>query len=295
MWIRRAPESLSHRVSGAVRIWAPAVAAGTAMMVVLTVQNDVVRLVPQRYAPPVRIGVLLAAAVAGFTTVHLLLEAVFRHGSHRGTLEGLRGVASWVAYSLLALFLTSALGVDLSGFLLGSAVLGVIIGAAAQSSLANLFAGLVINLARPYRVADWVHLRSTSSSGVECDGVVIQIGAMYTTLLSDGQRLTVPNAVAMTSIGRTDALPVRAAVALTLPGHIGVARLQRTLAAALELEPDERVAVRPRALMLAGEESLTCDIEVRARRALEESEVVRVARRVAVESAAPAEMQTAGR
>src|SRR5258708_124461 len=83
--------------------------------------------------------------------------------------------------------------------------------AAAQSSLANLFAGLVISISRPYHVGDWVHLRSSSASGVEADGVVLQIGAMYTTLRSRGQQLTVPNAVAMTAIGRTDRLPVRSA------------------------------------------------------------------------------------
>ena len=196
----------------------------------------------------------------------------------------MQGVTTWMAYGLLALFLTSALGVNLSGFILGSAVLGVIVGAAAQSSLANLFAGLVISISRPYRVGDWVHLRSTSSSGVEADGVVLQIGAMYTTLFSRDQQLTVPNAVAMTAIGRTDTLPVRSAVTLTLPGHVGVAPLRRALTAALELDGDDRVEVWPRALVATGEGSLTCDIEVRSRRVIEPSEVVSVARRAAADA-----------
>ncbi len=159
----------------------------------------------------------------------------------------------------------------------------MIIGAAAQSSLANLFAGLVISLARPYRVGDWAHLRSTSSSGVECDGVVLQLGAMYTTLLSDDQQLTIPNAVAMTAIARTDSLPVRVMLTVTLPGHVGVARLRGVLSEALELDPEDRVVVRPRALVLSGGETLTCDIEVRSRRQIEESEVLSVARRAAAD------------
>jgi small-conductance mechanosensitive channel len=196
----------------------------------------------------------------------------------------MQGVTTWLAYALLGLFLTSALGVDLSGFILGSAVLGVIIGAAAQSSLANLFAGLVISISRPFHVGDWAHLRSTTSGGVESDGVVLQIGAMYTTLLSNEQQLTIPNAVAMTAITRTDTLPVRAAVTLTLPGHIGVARLRHVLAEALELDSEDKVVVTPRSLVLAGDESLTCDIEVRSRRHVEPSEVVSVARRAAAEA-----------
>jgi small-conductance mechanosensitive channel len=283
MWIRRAPKSLSRRVSGAARAWAAAVAGGVALVVVLTVQKDIVNLVGHRYAPVVRIGVLITAAAAGAVAVHYLLEACFHRSAQRGALAALQGVTTWLAYALLGLFLTSALGVDLSGFILGSAVLGVIIGAAAQSSLANLFAGLVISISRPFHVGDWAHLRSTSSGGVECDGVVLQIGAMYTTLLSNEQQLTIPNAVAMTAITRTDTLPVRAAVTLTLPGHIGVARLQGVLAEALELDPEDKVVVMPRALVLAGDQALTCDIEVRSRRHVDPSEVVSVARRAAAE------------
>jgi small-conductance mechanosensitive channel len=243
-------------------------------------------MVPQRYAAVVRVGVLAAAAIAGAITVHNVLEALFRRGSQRGALVALQGVTTWVAYGLLALFLTSALGVNLSGFILGSAVLGVIVGAAAQSSLANLFAGLVISISHPFHVDDWVHLRPTTTSGIEADGVVVQIGAMYTTLLSNGQQLAVPNAVAMTAISRTDRLPVRSAVSLTLPGHVRIAVLRRALAEALELDGDDRVEVWPRALVTTGEGSLSCDIEVRSRRPIEPSEVVAIARRAAAEPAA---------
>jgi hypothetical protein len=115
--------------------------------------------------------------------------------------------------------------------------------------------------------------------------VVLQIGAMYTTLLSKGQQLTVPNAVAMTAIGRTDSLPVRSAVTLTLPGHVGVAQLRGALTDALELDGDDRVEVWPRSLVATGEGSLTCDIEVRSRRPIEPSEVVSIARRAAADPA----------
>jgi small-conductance mechanosensitive channel len=281
MWIRRAPATLSSRVGGAARAWAAAAAGGAVLVVVLTIQTDIVHMVPQRYAAVVRVGVLAAAAIAGAITVHQVLEALFHRGSHRGSLAALRGVASWISYGLLALFLTSALGVNLSGFILGSAVLGVIVGAAAQSSLANLFAGLVISLARPYHVGEWVHLRSTSTSGVDCDGVVLAIGAMYTTLRSRGLQLTIPNAVAMTAIGRTDRVPVRSAVTLTLPGHVGVARLRRALTESLKLDGDDRVEVWPRTVVVSGEGSLTCDIEVRSRRQIEPGEVVNAARNAA--------------
>ena len=125
MWIRRAPESLSSHVAGAARAWAAAAAGGSVLVVVLTVQTDIVHMVPPRYAPVVRVGVLVAAAIAGAITVHHVLDALFQRGSHRGALVAMQGVTTWVAYGLLALFLTSALGVNLSGFILGSEFVGL--------------------------------------------------------------------------------------------------------------------------------------------------------------------------
>jgi small-conductance mechanosensitive channel len=246
-----------------------------------------VHLAPERYHAPARVGVLLAATAAGVVTVHFFIAAFFDRGSPRGAFVMLRNISAWVAYALLALLLTSALGVNLSGFILGSAVLGVIIGAAAQSSLSNLFAGMVITVARPYRVGDWVHLRSASASTPVCDGVVVQIGALYTTLISGDQQVSIPNAVAVTAVVRTDTLPVRSEVTLTVPGHIGVERLRGVLVEALDLGTEDRVVVNPRSMVLVnGNESLTCDVEIRSARAIEGSEVIAVARQAA---AAPPE------
>jgi small-conductance mechanosensitive channel len=60
--------------------------------------------------------------------------------------------------------------IDLSSLLAGSAIVSVVIGLALQETLGNLFAGLAIQLERPFQVGDIV------SVGNEIFGRVVQIG-----------------------------------------------------------------------------------------------------------------------
>ncbi len=73
------------------------------------------------------------------------------------------------------------------GLLASSAVLALVIGFAAQRTLANFVAGILIAISQPIRLGDRV-----SYSGV--DGVVEEIGVTYTFIrAADGSRLVVPN------------------------------------------------------------------------------------------------------
>jgi small-conductance mechanosensitive channel len=73
------------------------------------------------------------------------------------------------------------------GLLASSAVLALIIGLAAQRTLANFVAGILIAITQPVRLGDRV-----SYAGV--DGVVEDIGVTYTFIrAADGSRLVVPN------------------------------------------------------------------------------------------------------
>ena len=73
------------------------------------------------------------------------------------------------------------------GLLASSAVLGLVIGLAAQQVLGNFIAGLVIAMTQPVRIGDRV-----SYAGF--DGVVEEIGSTYTFIRTrDRRRLVVPN------------------------------------------------------------------------------------------------------
>ena len=73
------------------------------------------------------------------------------------------------------------------GLLASSAILAVVIGFAAQRTLGNFVAGLMIAMTQPLRLGDWVEV-----SGVE--GTVEEIGLMYTFIRTeDNARLVIPN------------------------------------------------------------------------------------------------------
>jgi len=71
--------------------------------------------------------------------------------------------------------------------LASSAVIGLVIGLAAQRTIGNVVAGVLIALAQPLRLGDLVEVEGQS-------GVVEQIGLTYTWLRTpDNDRLVVPN------------------------------------------------------------------------------------------------------
>jgi len=73
------------------------------------------------------------------------------------------------------------------GLLASSALLGVVIGFAAQRTLGNFVAGILIALAQPVRIGDRVEYEGTA-------GVVEEIGLTYTFIRdADRRRIVVPN------------------------------------------------------------------------------------------------------
>jgi len=67
--------------------------------------------------------------------------------------------------TLVLLGILQLLNVNLSSLLVGGAVTGVVVGIAAQQSLGNFFAGLVLMFARPYIPGQRVIVRSGGMGG----------------------------------------------------------------------------------------------------------------------------------
>jgi small-conductance mechanosensitive channel len=76
------------------------------------------------------------------------------------------------------------------------AVTGVLLGIAAQQSLANLFAGLVLLFAHPFRVGDHVRFRAGALSG-QIEGIITDISLTYVRLETEEGRVVIPNAQAL--------------------------------------------------------------------------------------------------
>src|ERR1017187_749983 len=84
-------------------------------------------------------------------------------------------------------------GVPVGQLALGGAATGILLGIAGQQSLANVFAGLVLLLSRPFGVGDAVRLRSGALGG-QIEGTVTEIGITYLRLDTPDGVLHVPNA-----------------------------------------------------------------------------------------------------
>jgi small-conductance mechanosensitive channel len=74
-----------------------------------------------------------------------------------------------------------------AGILASSAVIGIVVGFAAQRTIGNFIAGLLIAFAQPIRLGDYVETEGST-------GVVEEIGLTYTFIrTSDNDRLVIPN------------------------------------------------------------------------------------------------------
>jgi small conductance mechanosensitive channel len=89
-------------------------------------------------------------------------------------------------------------GLDPRTLAAGSAVTAIILGLAAQQTLGNLFAGIVLLSARPFQVMDRVRFQSGGVGG-QVEGLVAGQGLLYTTLTSGDDRILVPNSVVLNS------------------------------------------------------------------------------------------------
>lgn len=85
-------------------------------------------------------------------------------------------------------------GLDAGALAVGGAFTAVVLGLAAQQTLGNLFAGLVLLTTRPFRVGERVRLTGGAMAG-NVEGIVGSLGLFYTTLVSGADRTMVPNSV----------------------------------------------------------------------------------------------------
>jgi small-conductance mechanosensitive channel len=99
------------------------------------------------------------------------------------------------AFAVLTFSLAIA-HIDVKQLLVSGAVAGVLLGIAAQQSLANLFAGLVLLFARPFRVGDHVRFRAGALSG-QIEGTIIDVSLTYVRLKTDEGPVLLPNSQAL--------------------------------------------------------------------------------------------------
>lgn len=139
--------------------------------------------------------------LAGVMAVREFASAI-RKGSEARE-AGARGaalafIASLVGYLIVVLATLGVLSVDLGGLLVGGAVTGVVVGIAAQQTIGNFFAGIVLLVARPFNIGEYVVLRSGPLGG-EYEGTVTDMSLFYVHLMTASGPVSLPNAGVLAS------------------------------------------------------------------------------------------------
>jgi small conductance mechanosensitive channel len=148
---------------------------------------------------PVRIATVFALVALGWQFARDLGRAagptLFRRmdPGTAGTVGFLVRFFTIVVAVLVALRIA---GLDPRTLAVGGAFTAVIVGLAAQQTFGNLFAGLVLLSARPFRVGDRVRLQGGGLAGT-IEGVVSSLGLLYTTFSNGEDQIMVPNNVVL--------------------------------------------------------------------------------------------------
>jgi small-conductance mechanosensitive channel len=168
------------------------------------------------FGTQVRVVTVIALLAIGWALARsvgrLLGPALFRRmdPATAGTMGFLIRLVTIIVALLIALRIAGLRPGELA---VGGAFTAVILGLAAQQTLGNLFAGMVLLSARPFRVGDRVRLQGGGLAGT-VEGVVSSLGLLYT-VLSDGEdEIMVPNNVvlnvAIVPLREPDAVDLRA-------------------------------------------------------------------------------------
>ncbi len=98
-------------------------------------------------------------------------------------------IINFIVLAIVAVaILNGIFGVKLTAFLVTSTVLSAVIGLSLQDILGNLFAGLALQMERPYKLGEWINV------GDE-EGIVVQMNWRSLTVHTrSGDHVTIPNA-----------------------------------------------------------------------------------------------------
>jgi small conductance mechanosensitive channel len=144
-----------------------------------------------------RIGTVIVLIIVGSAAIHWLSRSL-QPRLYRRLDPATAGTAGFV-FRLLATLAVVVLalriaGVNASTLAVGGAFTAVLIGLAAQQSLGAIFAGVVLQSTRPFRVGERVRLVGGALAG-SLEGTVTSLGLFYTTFSQGADRMLIPNNV----------------------------------------------------------------------------------------------------
>lgn len=154
------------------------------------------------YGQWIRAGTVAILVIVGSAAVHWLVRGLSPRLYRRldpataGTTGFVVRLLAMTAVVILALRIA---GVNAGTLAVGGAFTAVLLGLAAQQALGGIFAGIVLQSTRPFRVGERVRLVGGALAG-SIEGTVTSLGLFYTTLSQGADRLMVPNNVLLSLV-----------------------------------------------------------------------------------------------
>src|SRR6476469_2561 len=171
------------------------------------------------YSIHIRIAAVILLLILGWAIARALGRAIgpllFRRmdPATAGTVGFLIRLTAGIAVLLFAL---SIAGLKPETLLAASAFTAVIVGLASQQTLGNVFAGVVLLSARPFRVGDRIRLQAGPLAG-QIEGTVASLGLLFTDLARGEDTIMIPNTVVLSSA----IVPLREPDAVDLLARLG--------------------------------------------------------------------------
>lgn len=145
----------------------------------------------------VRVATVVALVIIGWGLARAAGRGVAPAALRRmdpGTAGTVGFVVRLLTMALIVLIALRIAGVRPGTLAAGGAVTAVIIGLAAQQTIGNVFAGVVLLSTRPFQVGERVRVIGGWVGG-ETEGTVGSLGLFYTTLVDGTERMLIPNSV----------------------------------------------------------------------------------------------------
>jgi small-conductance mechanosensitive channel len=168
------------------------------------------------WATPLSVATVIALLILGWAIARdvgrALGPALFRR-MDPGTAGTVGFLVRLITVGVALLIALSIAGINPRTLAVGGAFTAVIVGLAAQQTLGNVIAGMVLLSARPFRVGDRVRIQAGALGG-QLEGVVSSLGLLYTTLSSGDDSILLPNSgvlnAAVVPLREPDSVDLRA-------------------------------------------------------------------------------------
>ena len=180
---------------------------------------------------PVQIIAVVALVAIGWTLATAVGKAAgptFMRRMDPATAGTVGFLIRLVTIAITLLVALSVAGLNPQTLAVGGAFTAVILGLAAQQTLGNVIAGMVLLSARPFRVGERIRLQAGAVGG-SVEGIVSALGLLYTTLTRGYDKLMIPNIVVLAAVVVPLKEPAAVDVKVTLTSGVRPSQVQAIL------------------------------------------------------------------